>query len=76
MMRAPGLIIETKNGRARITAKAVLMRKFADMLSARVGRPVIDSAGLTANYSFAVYFTQEVPTLGDADRAEKVPTKN
>ena len=33
-MRVPGLIIETKNGQARITAKAVPMTKFADMLSA------------------------------------------
>ena len=64
-MQAPGMIIETKNGAARITAKAVPMTKFADMLSARVGRPVIDTTGLTGNYSFLVYFTPERPNSGD-----------
>jgi uncharacterized protein (TIGR03435 family) len=64
-MRAPGLIIETKNGAARITAKAVPMTKLADFLSARVDRPVIDKTGLTGNYSFLVYFMPEGPNSGD-----------
>jgi len=49
-MRAPGPIIETKDGRARITAKAVPITKFAGMLAVRVGRPVFDTTGLAANY--------------------------
>jgi uncharacterized protein (TIGR03435 family) len=58
-LRAPGLVIETKNGRARVTAKATPISKLADLLSGQLGRPVIDMTGLTGNYSFVVYFTPE-----------------
>jgi uncharacterized protein (TIGR03435 family) len=58
-LRNPGLVIETKNGRARVTAKETPISKFADLLSGQLGRPVIDMTGLTGNYSFVVYFTPE-----------------
>jgi hypothetical protein len=45
--RSPGLVIETKSGRARVTAKETPISKFAD---------------LTGNYSFVVYFTPEAFT--------------
>jgi len=58
-LRAPGLVIETKNGRARVTAKETAISKLADLLSGQLARPVIDMTGLTGNYSFVVYFTPE-----------------
>jgi uncharacterized protein (TIGR03435 family) len=58
-LRAPGLVIETKSGRARVTAKETPISKFADLLSGQLGRPVIDMTGLTGNYSFVVYFAPE-----------------
>ena len=58
-LRAAGLVIETKDGRARVTAKGVTIAKFADFLSGRLDRPVIDMTGLAATYSFALYFTPE-----------------
>jgi uncharacterized protein (TIGR03435 family) len=33
------------------------MAKFADFLTGQVGRPVVDRTGLTATYTFALYFT-------------------
>ena len=55
-LQAPGLVIETKGGRARVTAKEVPITKLADLLSGQVGRAVVDMTGLTGNYSFVVYF--------------------
>ena len=54
-----GLVIETRNGRARVTAKDVPLAKFADLLSGQVGRPVFNMTGLEGDYSFALYFTPE-----------------
>jgi uncharacterized protein (TIGR03435 family) len=54
-----GLVIETRNGRARVTAKDVPIEKLADLLSGQAGRPVFDSTGLAGNYSFVLYFTPE-----------------
>jgi uncharacterized protein (TIGR03435 family) len=58
-LRTPGLVSETKSGRARVTAKETPISKFADLLSGQLGRPVIDMTGMTGNYSFVVYFTPE-----------------
>ncbi len=63
-LAAPGLVIETRNGRARITAKDIPLAKFADLLSDDAGRPVLDKTGLEGNYSFTVYFTPESSTDG------------
>jgi uncharacterized protein (TIGR03435 family) len=65
-MPSSGLIVETRDGRARITAKAVPLSKFADMLVSRVGRPVFDRTGLAGNYSFELYFTPEGPNADDS----------
>ena len=64
-LRAPGLVIETKGGRARVTAKEVPMTKLADLLSGQLGRAVVDMTGLAGNYSFVVYFTPEGPNSAD-----------
>ena len=63
-LNAPALIIETRNGRGRITAKEQPIAKVADVLSGQVGRPVIDRTGLIGNYSFVVYFTPENSDAG------------
>jgi len=65
-LRAPGLVIETRNGRARITAKDVPLTRLADMLTGQVGRPVFDRTGLAGNYSFDIYFTPEGTSGGDS----------
>ncbi len=54
-----GLVIETKNGRARVTAKETPISKVADLLSGQFGLPVIDMTGLAGKYSFVLYFTPE-----------------
>jgi uncharacterized protein (TIGR03435 family) len=58
-LRTPGLVSETKSGRARVTAKETPLSKLADLLSGQLGRPVIDMTGLTGNYSFVLYFTPD-----------------
>ena len=60
-----GLVIETRNGRARVTAKEVPLTQFADLLSGQLGRPVVDMTGLAGNYSFVAYFTPEGPNSAD-----------
>ena len=64
-MRSPGVVIETRNGQARATAKDVTMSRFADFLSTQVGRPVFDTTGVGGTYSFNVYFTPAGPNSGD-----------
>jgi uncharacterized protein (TIGR03435 family) len=54
-----GLVIETRNGRARVTAKDVPLAKLADLLSGQAGCPVFDLTSLDGNYSFVLYFTPE-----------------
>jgi uncharacterized protein (TIGR03435 family) len=56
---AGGLVLETRNGRARVTGKESALSKLADLLSGQLGRPVIDMTGLAGNYSFVVYFAPE-----------------
>ena len=63
-LHAPGLIVETKGGRGRVTAKDVPMAKFADLLTGQVARPVVDMTGLDGIYSFVLYFTPESSTAG------------
>jgi uncharacterized protein (TIGR03435 family) len=63
---SPGLIIETKDGVARITAKEVTMLKFADMLTGQSHRPVFDRTGLAGTYDFNLYFTPEGAARSDS----------
>jgi uncharacterized protein (TIGR03435 family) len=65
-VQPPAMVIETRSGRGRITAKEVPLTRLADVLSGEVGRPVFDVTGLTGNYSFVVYFAPE----GSADASE------
>jgi len=65
-MRSPGVVIETINGRARVTAKDVSMAKFTDFLTGQAGRPVLDKTGLTGVYTFELYFTPESAISSDS----------
>jgi uncharacterized protein (TIGR03435 family) len=66
-LRSPGIVIETRNGQARVTAREVPMTKLADFLTGQAGRPVIDKTGLSGNYTFVLYFT---PPGAAADGSE------
>jgi uncharacterized protein (TIGR03435 family) len=65
-LAASGIVIETQNGRARVTANAVPMAKFAEFLSGRLDRPVLDRTGLAGIFSFNVYFRPDGADGGDA----------
>jgi uncharacterized protein (TIGR03435 family) len=58
-LQAPALIVETRSGRGRVTAKEVPIAKLADVLTGEAGRPVFDRTGLAGNYSFMLYFAPE-----------------
>jgi uncharacterized protein (TIGR03435 family) len=59
---APGIVIESRNGRVRVTARAATMAKFADLLSGQTGRAVVDTSGLTGSYSFVLYYSPDDPS--------------
>jgi len=65
-LRTPGMVMETKNGAARITAKEVSMKKLADMLTGQAGRPVVDMSGPKGDFSFVLYFTPVGPNAGNS----------
>jgi uncharacterized protein (TIGR03435 family) len=69
-MPSSGIVIETKNGAARITANSVTLAKFAETLTGRVGRPVIDRTDIAGTYSFVLYFTPEGVTPGDGSEPD------
>jgi uncharacterized protein (TIGR03435 family) len=64
-----GLVIETKDGRARVTAREVPLSNLADFLVGQVGRPVIDMTGAGGKYSFELYFTPESASSADSPEA-------
>ncbi len=61
-----GLVIETRNGAARITAKEVTMARFADFLVRQAGRPVFDETKVPGVYTFELYFTPEGPNASSS----------
>ena len=70
LMPSSGIVIVTKNGAARITANATPMTKFADFLSGRTGRPVMDQTNLAGIYSFVLYFTPEGANANDSSEPD------
>jgi len=54
------------NGRLLMTGKAT-MTKFADRLSTRLDRPVVDRTGLDGNWDFALQWTTEAVEAPAAD---------
>jgi uncharacterized protein (TIGR03435 family) len=70
LLPSPGVIIETKDGVARLTANEVTLPKFAESLTTRVGRPVIDKTDLAGTYSFVVYYTPEGAAASDSSEPD------
>jgi uncharacterized protein (TIGR03435 family) len=64
---ASGLVIETRNGRGRVTARRTVLSKFADLLAGQLGRPVIDRTGLSGTYDFVLYFAPEGMSANTTD---------
>jgi len=54
------------NGRGRMEFRQQTMANLANLLSAIVGRPVIDATGLTSKYAFAMSWYQETNGPGPA----------
>jgi uncharacterized protein (TIGR03435 family) len=76
---APGLVVETRNGRGRITAFHADVHMLAEFLSSQLGRAVFDQTGINGTFDFALYFrpenaaaddTNPQPTIFDALREQ------
>jgi uncharacterized protein (TIGR03435 family) len=63
----PGLVVETRGGRARISAFKTDLSKLADFLSNQLGRPVFDQTGVTGDFDFVLYYTPENGTPDDTN---------
>jgi len=64
---ASGVIVETRNGRARISGFHAGLAKLADFLSTQLGRPVLDRTGIAGIFDFAVYFRPESAAVDEAN---------
>jgi uncharacterized protein (TIGR03435 family) len=56
---AAGIVVETRNGRARISGYHADLSKLADFLSNQLGRPVLDQSGIAGSFDFTVYYRPE-----------------
>jgi uncharacterized protein (TIGR03435 family) len=56
---ASGIVVETRNGRARISGFHSGLSKLADFLSTQLGRPVFDQTGIAGVFDFAIYYRPE-----------------
>jgi uncharacterized protein (TIGR03435 family) len=54
-----GMIVETQNGRARVTAKQAAISQICTFLGNQFARPVIDQTGLTGKYDYNLEFAPE-----------------
>jgi uncharacterized protein (TIGR03435 family) len=63
----PGLVVETRGGRARISAYKTDLSKLADFLSNQLGRPVFDQTGVAGDFDFVLYYTPENATPDDTN---------
>ena len=64
---APGIVVETRNGRARISGFHADLSKLADFLSTQLGRPVLDQTGIAGTFDFAVYYRHENAAVEDTN---------
>lgn len=62
---AAGIVIETRNGRARISGFQSDLPKLADFLSTQLGRPVFDQTGIAGAFDFEVYYRPENAAADD-----------
>jgi uncharacterized protein (TIGR03435 family) len=60
----PGFNYATAPGRMTLTAKKLPMRGLTGLLSQQLGRPVLDSTGLTDTYDFVLEFLPESSSGG------------
>ena len=56
---AAGIVVETRNGRARISGFHSDLSKLADFLSTQLGRAVFDQTGIAGVFDFAIYYRPE-----------------
>jgi uncharacterized protein (TIGR03435 family) len=52
------------NGRARTFRPNCTMQQFAQILSGQLGKPVVDSTGLSGRYDISFYWTREMLAAG------------
>lgn len=64
---ASGIVVETRNGRARISGFQADLAKLADFLSNQLGRPVFDQTGIAGVFDFVVYYRPENAAIDDAN---------
>ncbi|HTB13526.1 MAG TPA: TIGR03435 family protein [Bryobacteraceae bacterium] len=64
---APGIVVETRNGRARISGFHSDLSKLADFLSTQLGRPVLDQTEIGGTFDFAVYYRPENAAVEDTN---------
>jgi uncharacterized protein (TIGR03435 family) len=64
-----GMIVETQNGRARVTAKQAAISQICTFLGNQFARPVIDQTGLTGKYDYNLEFAPENAPPPDAGAA-------
>jgi uncharacterized protein (TIGR03435 family) len=65
---ASGIVVETRNGRARISGFQSDLAKLADFLSNQLGRPVFDQTGIAGVFDFVVYYRPENATIDDTNQ--------
>jgi uncharacterized protein (TIGR03435 family) len=63
---AMGIVVETRNGRARISGFHSDLAKLADFLSNQLGRPVFDQTRIAGVFDFEVYYRPENAPVDDA----------
>lgn len=54
-----GIVVETRNGAARVSGFHSGLSKLADFLSNQLGHPVFDRTGIAGEFDFTVYYRPE-----------------
>lgn len=62
-----GIVVETRNGAARISGFHSDLSKLADFLSNQLGRPVFDRTGIAGEFDFTIYYRPENAVADDAN---------
>jgi uncharacterized protein (TIGR03435 family) len=63
----PGLVVETRNGRARLSGFKSDLSKLANQLTNQLGRPVFDQTGIAGVFDFALYYRPENAPVDDSN---------
>jgi uncharacterized protein (TIGR03435 family) len=62
-----GIVVETRNGAARVSGFHSDLSKLADFLSNQLGRPVFDRTGIAGQFDFTVYYRPENAPADDTN---------